>query len=110
MRLLDEWLVAERATIGHQLICQNLGAIANLIVGDVGLGFLPDQRARELINAGHLHHLEKFPPLKPLPYAFHWRRDDTRPMVEMLRAVALAHIDFAAPRLCAHESLCGVRA
>jgi hypothetical protein len=35
--------------------------------------------------------------LRPLPYTFQWRRDDTRPMLESLRVLAQDTLDFDAP-------------
>lgn len=97
VRMLDEWLTARGATVGRQMGCQNIGGIANLIAGGMGIGFLPAAWAEKLIQKGLLLPLKHFPALQPLPYAFHWRRDDTRPMVRKLRDIAAAQIHFSAP-------------
>jgi len=97
VRLLDEWLTARHVTVGRQMVCQSIGGIASLIAGGIGIGFLPAAWAQALISKGLLRHLKEFPPLEPLPYAFHWRRDDSRPMMDNLREIASDEINFCAP-------------
>jgi DNA-binding transcriptional LysR family regulator len=63
----------------------------------LGLGFLPSAWAGILIERGDVQPLPGFAPLRPLPYTFQWRRDDTRPMLDSLRRLAQASLDFHAP-------------
>jgi DNA-binding transcriptional LysR family regulator len=96
-RILNEWVTAEHVTIGRQLTCQNMGAIAGLICQGLGVGFLPSAWACALIQRGAMKRLDNFPKLDRLPYGFHWRRDDSRLMVEQIRVIARESINFGAP-------------
>jgi DNA-binding transcriptional LysR family regulator len=97
VRILDEWLTDHGAATGRRLICENLGAVAGLLKEGLGAGFLPKAWARALVARGDLILLERFPPLRPLQYAYQWRRDDSRPMIHQLRDIAIRAIDFDAP-------------
>ncbi|WP_338615346.1 LysR family transcriptional regulator [Achromobacter sp. E1] len=97
IRILDDWLTEQRVSPGRNQCCNGWGGIAAMLRQGLGLGFLPSAWARILIDRGDLHPLPGFAPLRPLTYTFQWRRDDTRPMLETLRAHAEACLDFHAP-------------
>ncbi|SIT30630.1 DNA-binding transcriptional regulator, LysR family [Achromobacter sp. MFA1 R4] len=97
IRILDDWLTEQRVSPGRNQCCNSWGGIAAMLRQGLGLGFLPAAWARILIDRGDLMPLPGFAPLRPLTYTFQWRRDDTRPMLESLRAHAQACLDFHAP-------------
>ena len=94
-RILDDWLLAQGITAEQRLTCNHWGAIAGLLVEGMGIGFLPEGWASALAQRGRLRILESNPPLAPLPYAFQWRRDNLRPLVPLLRELALQTADFS---------------
>ena len=94
-RILDDWLLAQGITAEQRLTCNHWGAIAGLLVEGMGIGFLPEGWAWALAQRGRLRILESNPPLAPLPYAFQWRRDNLRPLVPLLRELALQTADFS---------------
>jgi len=97
VRILDEWLTEHQVSVGRRMTCENLGAVAGMLKEGLGVGFLPRAWAAALIQRGHLAALPELPPLRPLAYTFQWRRDDTRPMVRQLRALAAQAADFDRP-------------
>ena len=94
VRMLDEWLAEHRVAAGRRMTCENLGAVAGMLKEGLGIGFLPRAWAAALVQRGHLVTLDRFPPLRPLAYSYQWRRDDTRPMVQQLRELAIQAADF----------------
>ncbi|WP_459617039.1 LysR family transcriptional regulator [Bordetella sp. 2513F-2] len=94
IRILDEWLTEHQIAVGRRMTCENLGAVAGMLREGLGVGFLPRAWAEALIRRGELEALAHFPPLRPLPYTYQWRRDDSRPMVQQLREIAAQAIDF----------------
>ncbi len=95
-RILDEWLLAQGVTAEQRLVCNHWGAVGGLLVEGQGLGFLPEGWARSLSRRGQLRVLHSNPPLAPLPYAFQWRRDDSRPVVSCMHDLALKTANFTA--------------
>jgi len=94
IRILDKWLIANNIRTYRRMTCANLGAVAGLLRQGLGIGYLPQQWANRLVTRGDLEFLPEFPPLEPLQYAFQWRRDDTRSLIDEMRALVLASIDF----------------
>ncbi|CAB3681755.1 LysR family transcriptional regulator [Achromobacter piechaudii] len=97
IRMLDDWLTEQGVSPGRTQCCNSWGAIAGMLRHGLGLGFLPTSWARALIQRGDLQALPGLPPLRPLPYTFQWRRDDTRPMLADLRVLAQSAQDFGVP-------------
>jgi DNA-binding transcriptional LysR family regulator len=97
IRVLDDWLTEQGVSPGRNQCCNSWGAIAGMLRQGLGLGFLPSAWARILVGRGDVQALPRFAPLRPLPYTFQWRRDDTRPMLDDLRELAQASLDFHAP-------------
>ncbi|MPS26280.1 LysR family transcriptional regulator [Pigmentiphaga sp.] len=95
-RLLDDWLNDSGLDVRQRLICNNWGAIAGLVSEGVGVGMLPAAWAAELARRGRIRVLKSSPALGALPYSFRWRRDDTRPVVPGMLAIARQAIDFSA--------------
>ncbi|WP_019579782.1 LysR family transcriptional regulator [Pseudomonas mandelii] len=97
VRLIDHWLSDLGTSPARILSCENWGGVAGLIRRGLGVGFLPEAWAESLIARGQMVHLENFPRLSSLQYTFQWRRDDSRPMIQSIREIASATIDFHAP-------------
>ena len=95
-RIIDDWL-AGRDAGGVRLCCNNWGAIAGLLIEGTGVGLLPSHWADALAAEGSLRVLQGAPALAALPYAFQYRRDDTRALVARLRDAVAAAVDFSAP-------------
>lgn len=94
VRILDDWLTQYQVTPAQHLFCENLGALAGMIQQGLAVGFLPSAWAESLIRRGDLIRLQHFPKLRPLSYAFQWRRDDSRLLIQQLRTIAQDSIHF----------------
>lgn len=96
-RVLNDWLDATNMTIGQRLSCNSWAGVAGLIGEGLGIGILPASWAMPMTRSGELRLLNIALPMQPLRYAFQWRKDDQRPLIEgMLRAVKDC-IDFEEP-------------
>lgn len=95
-RIIDDWLSGGIA-LGERLCCNNWGAIAGLLIEGTGVGLLPSHWADALAAEGSLRVLTGEPELAALPYAFHYRRDDSRPLVARMGDAVAAAVDFSAP-------------
>ncbi|OZI25960.1 LysR family transcriptional regulator [Bordetella genomosp. 9] len=89
-RLLDEWLLAHKAGVEQRIVCNSWAAVAGMIGAGVGVGFLPAGWAERL----KLHCIGARSPLRPLQYAFQWRRGDSRGLLASMRAMVATTIDF----------------
>ena len=97
-RLIDDWLRAQRVPEVRRIDCNAWGAVAGMLVEGLGVGILPEPWARALAAEGRLVLPAARPTLAGLPYALHWRRDDTRPLIAALQADVATAVDFAAAR------------
>lgn len=91
-RLLDDWLLANRATVHERIECNSWGAVAGMLRLGVGVGFLP----ADWIAALKLRAVGSSRPLAPLHYAFQWRRGDTRALIAAMQPLIQAQADFSA--------------
>ena len=82
----------------RRIDCNAWGAVAGMLVEGLGVGILPEPWARVLAAEGRLVLPIARPALAGLPYAVHWRRDDTRPLIAALQADVATAVDFAAAR------------
>lgn len=89
-RLLDDWLLAHKAAVEQRIICNSWVAVAGMIGAGIGVGFLPAGWPARL----KLHRVGARSPLRPLQYAFQWRRGDTRALLASMHAMVSAAIDF----------------
>ena len=92
-RLLDDWLLAHRVTVGERILCNSWGAVAGMLRAQVGLGFLP----AAWVGTLGLQAVGARAPLAPLHYTFQWRHGDTRALIPAMQRLAQAHVDFSAP-------------
>ena len=92
-RLLDDWLLANHATVHERIACNSWGAVAGMLRQGVGVGFLP----ADWLAALNLRALGARTPLAPLHYAFQWRRGDARALIAALQPLAQAQVNFAGP-------------
>lgn len=93
--IVDEWLEQAGAQAGQRLVCNHWGGIVGLLAQGLGVGLLPTGWAAALQQRGVLRELRSTVPLGALDYALHSRRDDLRPLVPQLRALAKATADYA---------------
>lgn len=92
--LLDEWLRQAGAQATRRLVCNHWGAIVGLLVHSGGIGLLPVGWAAALCGRGVLAELNSPVALGALDYALHSRRDDLRPLVQVLRDITVQVADF----------------
>ncbi|RFB71329.1 MULTISPECIES: LysR family transcriptional regulator [unclassified Herbaspirillum] len=95
-RLLDDWLLSNHIAATERISCNNWGAIAGMIVAGVGVGMLPQGWAATLTRQKALAMPEGKLQLAPLTYAFHWRRGDSRPLLDKMRTLVAGSADFSA--------------
>lgn len=96
-REFDNWLIANDLEVGRRIRCNNLGAIAGLVVAGVGISFLPEGWLRPLAQRGDVVLMDSRPALPDLSYAFQTRRDDVRPLAQRLKALVIDEVDFSLP-------------
>jgi DNA-binding transcriptional LysR family regulator len=98
-RILDDWLAAHGAQplVHRRITCNHWGAVAGMLADGIGLGLLPEGVAKALQQRGLLRSLRSEPALAPLPYSYQWRRDDSRPLVALMRQCARKTADFSGP-------------
>lgn len=96
-RILDDWLLAQGLTPPVRIECNHWFAIAGMLREGVGIGFLPEHWASGLFSTRPLRVLACDFPLAPLHYAFQWRRDDRRALIQVMRDLVTQCVDFSAP-------------
>ncbi len=92
-RLLDDWLLAQGASVRERILCNSWGAVAGMLRAGLGVGFLPTGwiTALGLRAVGGAHPKAA---LAPLHYAFQWRRGDARALIPAMQQLAQAQVDF----------------
>jgi DNA-binding transcriptional LysR family regulator len=96
-RIFDQWLSTNGWEVGRRLTCNSMAAIVGLVVAGAGLGFLPESWLTPLLRHKSLVLLDCDPPLPPLRFYLQWRRDDSRPVVALMREIVLRTVDFSKP-------------
>jgi DNA-binding transcriptional LysR family regulator len=76
-RLLDDWLLAQGASVRERILCNSWGAVASMLRAGLGVGGAHPKAA-----------------LAPLHYAFQWRRGDARALIPAMQQLAQAQVDF----------------
>ncbi|SFD77505.1 LysR family transcriptional regulator [Paracidovorax konjaci] len=92
-RLLDDWLLANGASVHERIACNSWGAVAGMLRLGVGTGILPGP----WVEAMGLRAARARVPLAPLHYAFQWKRGDTRALIGAMRALVQQCVDFSLP-------------
>lgn len=93
-RILDEWLLARGIHDVRYITCNNWYAVAGMLREGIGIGIL--STSWESATHGEaLVRLESRPALSPLPYAFQWRRGDTRAVIPAMLTLVRQHASFA---------------
>lgn len=99
-RTFDLWRTTNNFEVRHRLTCNNVAAIAGLVVAGVGVGIVVESWLRHLVERKPVVIMHCATPLPPLQYYLQWRHDDTRPVIGRLRQLVLQAADFsAAPTL-----------
>lgn len=97
-RLLDDWLAKSDMQIARRLTCNSWGGVVSMIVEGAGFGFMPQGWAELLRSNDALEIVEDAVPMRPLGYAFLWKRGDIRPSVAEMRRLVKQVVDFPPPR------------
>lgn len=98
-RILDAWRQASKASILNLIESNSMVTMAGIISAGMAIGYLPRGWLQPLLRNGVLQIIPSRTPLKTLDYRFHWRTDDTRPLISKLREVALDVVDYNTPLL-----------
>lgn len=96
-REFDHWLSGNGFVVKRRTRCNNLAAIAGLVVAGVGISFLPEAWLRPLVESGELVLIDCEPALPELSYAFQYRRDDLRPLLREMQELVSVTADFSRP-------------
>lgn len=96
-RVLNDWLDATNMTIAQRLNCNSWAGVAGLLGEGLGIGILPASWADPLTRSGDLRLLKIHHPMQPLRYAFHWRKNDGRPLIDSMLTAVKGCIDFEVP-------------
>jgi len=96
-RAFDSWLAANNFEVGRRLTCNSMAAIVGLVVAGVGVGYFPAGWVQQLVEHKSVVMMNSDPPLPPLQFYLQWRRDDTRPIINLMRRLVLKVINFSKP-------------
>jgi DNA-binding transcriptional LysR family regulator len=94
---LDLWAAQQNLRIPRPLVCNSLLALIGLARAGLGISFFPRIYLRSLLARGGLVELQSAMALPDLRYGFHWRRDDGRQLIGLLRQLAIETADFSVP-------------
>ncbi len=98
-RLIDDWLLAQAIAKVERLSCNNWGAVTGMLTAGVGVGMLPQGWARKLVAQKKLIIPRDDAQLGSMTYSFHWRRGDSRPLIEQMHQLVARCADFSAELL-----------
>lgn len=96
-RMLEHWLNTNALESRTRLTCNNLSAVASLIVAGLGVGLFPRSWFEHLAPRGLVAELRTTSALPSMHYTFQHRRDDPRPLLAGLKRVMLGTADFNKP-------------
>lgn len=96
-RMLEHWLARNDLAVPRRITCNNLAAVASLIVAGIGVGLFPAGWLAQMARREAVVELRSRPALPRLDYAFQWRRDDSRPLIGRMRALVGETVDFMKP-------------
>ena len=98
-RILDAWRQESRAVVVDLVESNSMVTMAGLVSAGLAIGYLPRGWLRPLLRKRVLKIVPSQTPLMALDYRFHWRIDDTRPLIAKLKDVALKVVDYRTPLL-----------
>lgn len=93
-RMLEQWLVEHSLDSHQRLTCNNLSAVASLIVAGLGIGLFPRPWLDQMSSRSVVVPLRTSWRLPSMQYTFQHRRNDPRPQLARLRRVVLETADF----------------
>lgn len=93
-RILDAWKQESGATITELIESNSMVTMAGLISAGLAIGYLPRGWIQPLLHKRVLEVVLSETPLTGLEYWFHWRVDDTRPLIAKLKEVAVEVVDY----------------
>jgi len=96
-REVERWRTDVGVAIPHALICNSLAALITLVMAGVGISTFPTAYVAPFLASGRLVALVSDPPPYNLSYCFHWRTDDPRAVVRVLREIVRAEANFLMP-------------
>lgn len=94
---VNRWAAERDFDIPRALVCNSLLALIGLTTAGVGISVFPRIYMRPLLDSGQLVELACDPPMPNLRYCFHWRRDDKRRLIGLLRQLVMEQVDFSVP-------------
>lgn len=98
-RLIDDWLLLHEIAKVERISCNNWGAVSGMLMAGVGVGMLPQGWARKLVAQKKLLIPRDDAQLGSMTYSFHWRRGDSRPLIEQMHRLVSDCADFSAALL-----------
>lgn len=93
-RMLEHWLTTHGLESRSRLTCNNLSAVASLIVAGLGIGLFPGSWLDQLSPRAIAVPLRARSRLPSMQYTFQHRRNDPRPLLTSLHSAILETADF----------------
>lgn len=96
--VFNDWIAIHNVKLRRVLVCNSSTTITGLTVAGVGISYLPLHHVRPLVERDLLVPLSSEPPAPTqMQFGFIWRRDDKRPMIEIIKRIVLEEVDFSIP-------------
>lgn len=93
-RMLEHWLTTHGLESRNRLTCNNLSAVASLIIAGRGIGLFPLSWLEQLSPRAVAIPVRTRPRQLSMPYTFQHRRHDPRPLLASLHRSILDTADF----------------
>jgi DNA-binding transcriptional LysR family regulator len=96
--VFNDWIAMHNVKLRRVLACNSSTTITGLTVAAVGISYLPLHHVRPLVERNLLVPLTSEPPVpRQMQFSFIYRRDDRRPLIQILKRVVLEEVDFSIP-------------